>query len=74
MFGVCVCVCSVCGVCVCVSLHVHIYHGICFVFKDVVHFHKTLKKACDKHDKKFYPEYKKWCDDYFYIKHRGMQI
>lgn len=38
---------------------------------DVVLFHKELKKACDKHDKKFYPEYKKWCDNYFFIKHRG---
>ncbi|XP_076445342.1 oxygen-dependent coproporphyrinogen-III oxidase-like [Babylonia areolata] len=39
--------------------------------EDVALFHKELKKACDKHDKKFYPEYKKWCDDYFFIKHRG---
>uniref|UniRef100_A0A8D2ND68 Oxygen-dependent coproporphyrinogen-III oxidase, mitochondrial n=1 Tax=Zonotrichia albicollis TaxID=44394 RepID=A0A8D2ND68_ZONAL len=39
--------------------------------EDAVHFHKTLKEACDKHDLKLYPKYKKWCDDYFYIKHRG---
>ncbi|XP_025891637.1 oxygen-dependent coproporphyrinogen-III oxidase, mitochondrial [Nothoprocta perdicaria] len=39
--------------------------------EDAVHFHKTLKEACDKHDPKLYPKYKKWCDDYFYIKHRG---
>ncbi|NXK86885.1 HEM6 protein, partial [Formicarius rufipectus] len=39
--------------------------------EDAIHFHKTLKEACDKHDLKLYPKYKKWCDDYFYIKHRG---
>ncbi len=37
---------------------------------DVKHFHKTLKVACDKNDKSFYPKYKKWCDDYFMIDHR----
>ncbi|XP_033866990.3 oxygen-dependent coproporphyrinogen-III oxidase, mitochondrial-like [Acipenser ruthenus] len=39
--------------------------------EDAVHFHKTLKEACDKHDRKLYPEFKKWCDNYFFIKHRG---
>ncbi|KAK6485460.1 oxygen-dependent coproporphyrinogen-III oxidase [Huso huso] len=39
--------------------------------EDAVHFHKTLKDACDKHDRKLYPEFKKWCDNYFFIKHRG---
>ncbi|GJQ69229.1 hypothetical protein Trydic_g6378 [Trypoxylus dichotomus] len=38
---------------------------------DAIHFHKTLKKACDKHDKTYYPNFKKWCDDYFNIAHRG---
>lgn len=38
--------------------------------EDVQHFHKTLKDACDKHDKGYYPRFKKWCDDYFFIKHR----
>ena len=38
---------------------------------DAVHFHATLKEACDKHDKSFYPKFKKWCDDYFNIPHRG---
>ncbi len=33
-------------------------------------FHKILKSMCDKHDKKFYPKYKKWCDEYFYLPHR----
>ncbi|KAI0438725.1 Coproporphyrinogen III oxidase [Xylaria telfairii] len=39
--------------------------------EDAVHFHKTLKEACDKHDKDYYPRFKKWCDDYFSNKHRG---
>ena len=38
--------------------------------EDISHFHQTLKAACDKHDASFYPKYKKWCDEYFYIKHR----
>ncbi|XP_048350265.1 oxygen-dependent coproporphyrinogen-III oxidase, mitochondrial isoform X2 [Sphaerodactylus townsendi] len=39
--------------------------------EDAVHFHKTLKEACDQHNPELYPKFKKWCDDYFYIKHRG---
>ncbi|XP_046399083.1 oxygen-dependent coproporphyrinogen-III oxidase [Ischnura elegans] len=38
---------------------------------DCTHFHKTLKDACDKHDKSYYPKFKKWCDDYFNVTHRG---
>ncbi len=33
-------------------------------------FHSTLKNACDKHSKSYYPKYKKWCDEYFYLPHR----
>ena len=33
-------------------------------------FHKTLKRMCNRHNKKYYPKYKKWCDNYFYLKHR----
>ncbi len=39
--------------------------------EDAIHFHKTIKEACDKHDKGYYPRFKKWCDEYFYNKHRG---
>ncbi|KAG8450297.1 hypothetical protein GDO86_002810 [Hymenochirus boettgeri] len=39
--------------------------------EDIVHFHQTLKEACDQHSPTFYPKFKKWCDDYFFIKHRG---
>ena len=34
-------------------------------------FHKKLKLMCDQHDKKCYAKYKKWCDEYFYLPHRG---
>jgi coproporphyrinogen III oxidase len=39
--------------------------------EDVVHFHQTLKDACDRHDREHYPRFKKWCDEYFFIKHRS---
>ncbi|XP_030546586.1 oxygen-dependent coproporphyrinogen-III oxidase, chloroplastic [Rhodamnia argentea] len=43
-----------------------------YIFEeDVKHFHSVQKNACDKFDPSFYPRFKKWCDDYFYIKHRG---
>ena len=32
--------------------------------------HKILKKMCDRHNKKYYSKYKKWCDEYFYLPHR----
>jgi coproporphyrinogen III oxidase len=39
--------------------------------EDVVHFHRTLKAACDEHHGVAdYTHFKQWCDDYFYIKHR----
>ncbi|KAG9355244.1 hypothetical protein JZ751_000082 [Albula glossodonta] len=41
------------------------------VEKDVTHFHRTLKQACDKHDKSYYQHFKKRCDEYFHIPHRG---
>ncbi|XP_069006132.1 oxygen-dependent coproporphyrinogen-III oxidase, mitochondrial [Embiotoca jacksoni] len=39
--------------------------------EDAFHFHNTLKDACDKHHSQYYPDFKKWCDRYFYIRHRG---
>jgi coproporphyrinogen III oxidase len=39
--------------------------------EDVIHFHRTLKEACDKHDREYYRRFKKWCDEYFFIKHRS---
>jgi coproporphyrinogen III oxidase len=37
---------------------------------DVQHFHRTLKAACDRHHGQYYPVFKQWCDEYFYLKHR----
>src|SRR5690606_3281654 len=37
---------------------------------DARFFHHMLKNVCDKHHATFYPEFKTWADNYFYIKHR----
>ncbi|MCA9321552.1 MAG: oxygen-dependent coproporphyrinogen oxidase [Planctomycetes bacterium] len=39
--------------------------------EDARHFHTVLKAACDRHDAAFYPRFKTWCDEYFFIPHRG---
>lgn len=39
--------------------------------EDVIHFHKTLKAACDRHNPDYYPSFKRWCDEYFFLKHRA---
>jgi coproporphyrinogen III oxidase len=39
--------------------------------EDATHFHKTIKAACDKHDKSYYRKFKQWCDNYFRIPHRN---
>jgi len=39
--------------------------------EDAKIFHRTLQHVCDKHDKAYYPKFKKWADDYFYIPHRA---
>ena len=41
--------------------------------EDAIHWHQTAKKACTPFGKDTYNEYKKWCDDYFYLPHRGEQ-
>jgi coproporphyrinogen III oxidase len=38
--------------------------------KDAKHWHATAKDACVEYGEDIYPRYKKWCDDYFYLKHR----
>jgi coproporphyrinogen III oxidase len=38
--------------------------------EDARFFHNALKTSCDRHDPSFYPEFKKWADDYFFINHR----
>ena len=37
---------------------------------DTAEFHAVLKAACDAHDADYYPRFKAWADDYFYIPHR----
>ncbi|KAF8966264.1 Coproporphyrinogen oxidase [Flammula alnicola] len=39
--------------------------------EDAVHFHSTLQTACHKHGPQLYETFKKWCDEYFFITHRG---
>ncbi len=39
--------------------------------EDAVHWHQTAKQACDPFGANTYHRYKKWCDDYFYLKHRA---
>jgi len=39
--------------------------------EDVVHWHTTAKTMCDEFSEDLYPRYKAWCDEYFYLKHRG---
>jgi coproporphyrinogen III oxidase len=40
--------------------------------EDVVHFHKTWKTVCSKHGPPVdYRRFKSWCDEYFFLQHRG---
>jgi coproporphyrinogen III oxidase len=40
--------------------------------QDVAHFHRTWKEACDRHPLVAnYQRFKKWCDEYFFLPHRG---
>jgi coproporphyrinogen III oxidase len=41
--------------------------------EDAILWHQTAKEACDPFGEDVYPKYKKWCDDYFYMKHRDEQ-
>jgi coproporphyrinogen III oxidase len=38
--------------------------------EDCIHWHQTAKDACAPFGEDVYPKYKKWCDEYFYLKHR----
>jgi coproporphyrinogen III oxidase len=43
-----------------------------YIFEDdAKFFHTHLKKVCDEHNSSYYPEFKKWADDYFFITHRN---
>lgn len=39
--------------------------------EDTEEFHAALKAACDSYRPDAYAEYKKWCDEYFYLPHRN---
>ena len=41
--------------------------------EDAKHWHATAKNVCAEYGEDIYPRYKKWCDDYFYLKHRQEQ-
>lgn len=38
--------------------------------EDVLHWHQTARQACQPFGEEVYARYKKWCDEYFYLKHR----
>ncbi len=39
--------------------------------EDCIHWHRIAKQACDPYGADVYDRYKKWCDEYFYLKHRN---
>lgn len=39
--------------------------------EDTEHFHARMRAACDAHDASYYPRFKDWADEYFFIPHRG---
>ncbi len=39
--------------------------------EDAASFHAGFKSACDRHDPAYYPRFKAWCDEYFFLPHRG---
>ena len=39
--------------------------------EDTLAFHEAMKSACDVHDATYFPKFKKWCDDYFFLPHRN---
>jgi coproporphyrinogen III oxidase len=44
----------------------------CYGFEeDVMHWHRSARAACDGFDQRYYARFKQWCDEYFFIKHRG---
>ena len=40
--------------------------------EDTAEFHAAYQAACDAHDPAYYPRFKAWADDYFFIPHRGV--
>jgi coproporphyrinogen III oxidase len=44
------------------------YYGF---HEDAVHWHRTARDACAPFGSEVYPRFKRWCDEYFYLKHHG---
>ena len=44
------------------------YYGFA---EDAIHWHRVAKGACDPFGEDVYAKYKSWCDEYFFLKHRG---
>ncbi|MBM3567959.1 MAG: oxygen-dependent coproporphyrinogen oxidase [Alphaproteobacteria bacterium] len=38
---------------------------------DAAQFHGAFRRACDRHNPDYYPRFKHWCDEYFFLPHRG---
>lgn len=38
--------------------------------EDCIHWHQTARDACQPFGDEVYPQFKQWCDEYFYLKHR----
>lgn len=38
---------------------------------DTAEFHGAFKTCCDRHDPAYYPKFKQWCDEYFFLPHRN---
>jgi coproporphyrinogen III oxidase len=38
---------------------------------DAATFHAAFKDVCDRHDPAYYPRFKQWCDEYFFLPHRN---
>ena len=39
--------------------------------EDTLQFHSAMKAACDAHNADYFPKFKKWCEDYFFLPHRN---
>ena len=39
--------------------------------EETARFHKAYKEACDAHDPAYYPKFKQWCDEFFFLPHRN---
>ena len=53
-------------------LHLILHHGrTARELEGAASAHRELEAACARHDPSYYPRFKKWCDEYFFLKHRN---